>query len=212
MIIPASSGYLNKPYSAKKNQKGGTLIAEDVLVSEKHRLFVCDPDRYRPALCPTCNGVKMYAHDFRFRATRGDPSSVEEQVRRYRCPEAKCRAVWMVLPAFLARRLHRSWRTVQAALVKDGALEGTGGERRVAVPVSTRRRWAARLRSSARVLLQVLSGVGTSIVSVLKRLSVECSRLELVEELSRQGLLEAKHKLAELAVWLHRAVMGVRLM
>jgi hypothetical protein len=117
-----------------------------------------------------------------------------------------------VLPAFLARQLHRSWPTVQAALVKDGVLEGTGKERRVFVPRSTRRRWAARLHSSARVLLQILSGIGAGIGSVLRKLSKECSRLELVEELTRQGLLRAGHKLAELSAWLHRAVMGVRLM
>ena len=152
----------------------------------------------------------MHSHGFRFRVTRGDPKSPEEKVCRYKCPG--CGAVWTILPAFLARHLPRSWRTVQAALVQDGVLEGTGKECRVDMPKSTRRRWAARLRSSARVLLQVMAGIGAEVGSVLRKLSEECSRLELVEELTRQGLLRAGHKLAELAAWLHRAVMGVRLM
>jgi hypothetical protein len=210
MIHPAFQDYLTKPYFANPNQKGGTLIAEDVLGQEEHRLRASDPDRYRLCFCPTCNGKKMHSHGFRFRKMRGDPESTEEKVCRYKC--INCSAVWTVLPAFLARHLHRSWKTVQTALVKDGVLEGTGKAHRIIVPKTTRRRWAARLHSSARVLLQILSGIGAGIGSVLRKLSRECTRLELLEELARQGLLRAGHKLAELAAWLHRAVMGVRLM
>ena len=210
MIPPASQDYLNKPYFSRGNQKGGTLIAEDVLDPERHRSLLWDPDGYRPPACPTCEGKRMHAHDFRFRRTRGDPESVEERVRRYECVD--CGAVWTVLPAFLARHLHRTWRTVQAALVEEGVLEATGKEPRVFVPKRTRRRWAARLRSSAMVLLQILAAIGTEVASVLRNLSEKCSRLELVEELARQGLIRAGHKLAELSAWLHRALMGVRLM
>jgi hypothetical protein len=210
MIPPASIDYLTKPYFAKENQKGGTLIAEDVLARHSHQLRLCDPDGYRPSSCQTCYGRRLHAHSFRERKTRGEPESAVERVRRYQC--ADCKAVWTVLPAFLARHLHRSWETVQAALVKDGVLEGTGNEQRVLVPASTRRRWAYRLRSGARSLIQVLAGVGARIASVLEKLSGECSRLELVEELVRQGLLRAGYKLAELSAWIHRAVPGVRLM
>lgn len=210
MINPAFKDYLTKPYFANSNQKGGTLIAEDVLDREEHGWRLCNPDSYRPKACPRCGFHWLHAHGRRERKTRGEPDSPAELVYRYKC--VNCGAVWTILPAFLARHLHRSWWTVQAALVRDGVLEGTGKERRVSVPKSTRRRWAARLRSSARILLQVLAGIGAEVGSVLRGLSEECSRWELVEEMARQGLLRAGNKLAELAAWLHRAVMGVRLM
>jgi hypothetical protein len=210
MTLPAPPACLSKPYSANQNQKGGTLIAEDVLDRQDHRRRLADPDCYRPCSCMNCGGCRLHAHDFRERRLRGDPRSAVELVRRYQC--VSCLAVWMVLPLFLARHLHRNWETVQSALVADGVLEGSGEESRVDVPATTRSRWRSRLCSSARLLTQVLAGIGAGIAEVLGRLSVDCSRLELLGELVRAGLLRAACRVAQLAGWIHRAVPGLRLM
>jgi hypothetical protein len=197
-------------YPRKPDQKGGTLIAEDVWERSDHLQRLADPDGYRPESCSRCGGSHLHAHDFKDRLRRNDPEAAAEQVRRFGC--ADCGAVWRVLPAFLARHLHHAWGTVQAAMVQDGVLEPSGEEQRVAVPKRTRRRWRSRLRSSARVLTQALADVGTEVASVLRRLTVECSRRILIETLVREGLLAAGRKLGELAAWIHRVVPGVRLM
>jgi hypothetical protein len=120
--------------------------------------------------------------------------------------------VWTILPAFLARHLHRSWKTVQSALVKAGVLKVTGNENRVNIPSSTVRRWKARLFSGADGLIQVLVSSGIRISTVLRNLSESCSRIELVEELVRQGFLTETHNLSEFAGFIHRLVPGIRLM
>jgi len=117
----------------------------------------------------------------------------------------------MVLPLLLARHLHRRWDTVQAAMVAAGVVGDDGAGRRVAVPATTRRRWTKRLRSSARVLVQVLAGAGAAICGVLERLTVACTRAELVDGLAGDGLLMARQKTAQLAGWIHRLVPGLRL-
>ena len=209
MTNPAQKSYLIRAYYTRENQKGGTLIAEEVFDREEHYQLLCDPDTYRPPICLSCQGECLHAHSFRDRRTRGDPESVAEQVRRYKC--IICEAVWTVLPAFLARHLHRSWETVHSALVKAGVLKGTGNEKRVEVPASTVRRWKARLFSSADVLIQVLAGAGIRLTSVLRNLSEACTRLELLEELAQQDYLSEPHKLAEFGALIHRLVPGIRL-
>lgn len=209
MILPAPPACLTRPYSANQKQKGGTLIAEDTVDSQAHRRRMADPDGYRPDICRRCGGGCLHAHDFRERRIRGAPDCVVERVRRYRC--AGCRAVWMVLPLLLARHLHRRWDTVQAAMVAAGVVGDDGAGRRVAVPATTRRRWTKRLRSSARVLVQVLAGAGAAICGVLERLTVACTRAELVDGLAGDGLLMARQKTAQLAGWIHRLVPGLRL-
>ena len=52
------------------------------------------------------------------------------------------RAVWRVLPAFLARHLWRAWSTVAEALTPET-------ENRSSVPAPTRTRWRTRLRERA---------------------------------------------------------------
>jgi len=198
-------------YARKPDQKGGTLIAEDVWERYDHLRRLADPDGYRPQSCSRCGGSHLHAHDFKDRLRRNDPEAAAEQVRRFECTD--CGAVWCVLPAFLARHVHHSWGTVQAAMVQDGALDPSGDkERRVTVPGRTRRRWRSRLRSSARVLVQALVDVGAEVASVLGRLTMECSRRILIDTLAREGLLTAGRKLGELAAWIHRVVPGVRLM
>ena len=70
----------------------------------------------------------------------------------FRCPEPSCRAVWRVLPRFLARHLWRAWARIIEAL--DDARE------RCSTPRRTRRRWLARLRERATMLIVILASLG----------------------------------------------------
>jgi hypothetical protein len=209
MPEPALPEYLNTPYSAKPWQRGGTLIAEDVLDPEDHRRRLADPDGYRPDRCPGCNGF-LWGHGCRFRILRDQPDRAEEEIRRFRCP--LCRAVWQVLPAFLARYLHRTWGAIQSRLVSAGALERTGGEWRVRSKPTTLHRWLCRLTAVATVLTQALAESGGEVAAVVADLGPQCSRGDLVEALPRAGLLEKRHKMGQLACWIHRIVPGIRVM
>ena len=208
---PEAPGCLSTPYSAKPGQRGGTLIDEEVTDLATHRRLVVDPDGYRPDSCPTCffKGL-VHAHDFRPRRLRAQPESPEEQIRRFRCPP--CGAVWQVLPAVIARHLHRTWDVVQSAMVRSEGLDRIGNERRVRVGARTVRRWAGRLLLSALVLVQVLGESASFFEEVLADLGLACTRAQLVESLADGGLVEPERKLADVASWVHRLVPGVRLM
>ncbi len=209
MPEPALPGYLNSPYAAKPSQRGGTLIAEDVWDLDEHRRRVAVPDGYRLDGCPRCRGF-LHGHGCRWRRLRDQPGSAAEEIRRYLC--VPCRAVWQVLPAFLARHLHRTWGAVQSRLVAVGALEGTGAEWRVGAKPTTTVRWLARLWAVASVLTQALVESGEDAASLIRELGIGCSRQELVEGLAGAGLVDEQRKLGQLASWVHRIVPGVRVM
>jgi hypothetical protein len=209
MLEPALPEYLNTPRAAKSEQRGGTLIAEDVWDPVEHRLKVAHPDGYRPDGCPRCQGL-LYGHGCRSRTLRDQPDRAAEEIRRYLC--SMCRAVWQVLPAFLARHLHRTWGAIQSRLVAAGAIERTGAERRVAAKPTTTARWLDRLQATAIVLTQALVECGEEVGSVVRQLGIGCSRQDLVEGLAAVGLVEQRHKLGELACWIDRVVPGVRVM
>lgn len=209
MLEPALPEYLSTPYSAKPWQRGGTLIAEDVQDLEDHRRKVLDPNWYRPDGCPRCSGF-LIGHGCRFRILRDQPDSAGEEIRRYRC--LLCRAVWQVLPAFLARHLHRTWGAIQSRLVAAGALEKTGAEWRVRGKPTTLHRWLSRLTAVATVLTQALAESGGAAAAVVADLGSQCSRGELVEALARAGLVDKRHKAGQLASWVHRLVPGIRVM
>ncbi len=208
MPLPAAPVCLTAPYSAKPSQKGGTLIAEEVLGIDEHRLLV-ESGAYRPEGCLLC-GRFLHVLDQRTRKLRDQPDSPEELICRYRC--RPCRAVWQVLPAFIARHLHRTWEAVQSAVVAAGALERTGSERRVTRKPSTLGRWLRRLASSALVMTQALVGTGAPVEAVLKELGAWCTRGELVEALAGAGVVDKQRKLEYLACWIHRLAPGLRLM
>jgi transposase-like protein len=210
MKHPAPLSCLIKAYDGKPGQKGGTLIAEGVTDLEEHLRSLADPDGYRPACCPTCGQSTLHCHDFRERLLRGDPDAACTDIRRYLC--TMCGAVWQVLPAFIARHLHRSWRVIQSAMVRTGVLERSDREQRVSLPSGTVQRWRSRLCSCARILTQALAGIGADVVLVLKGLCIDCTRGELVDALSAAGLLASARRLAELACWIHRVAPGVRVM
>lgn len=144
------SAVLNTPYAAKSGQRGGTIIAESVREVEEHRRLV-ESGGYRPEGCPRC-GRFLHAFGQRQRKLRDlSGSTTQESICRYRC--RPCRAVWQVLPGFIARHLHRTWDVVQTALA-----ELSSPQRPATRATSTLRRWRGRLASSAVVLIQAMLG------------------------------------------------------
>jgi hypothetical protein len=193
-LPPPPPACLERPYPS--SQKGGTLIAEDVWDLEQHQRRLVDPDGYRPRGCSHCGGLILHAHDFRYRHLRADPW-IEVACRRYRC--TFCGGRWQVLPAFVARWLWRSWRVVGDAL----GLGGRVGE--VEVPRQTRRRWTARLQTSARSLVQVFaSSAAPALEELAMSVGLRARRVDLV--------LARGEGLAPLAALIHRLVPGLRLM
>jgi hypothetical protein len=179
--------------------KGGTLIADDVTTLEEHQRRVADPDAYRPDGCPTC-GARMHAHDLRERKPIGDPELPPSiAIRRFACSVKECRAVWRVLPGFLARCLWRAWPTVTASLLTDRT-------RHVVVPSRTRRRWAERLRSCGRKLARVIGVASERLGEIVARLDPMPSRGEVVDALGGLG------QLAAVTALVHRVGAGVRVM
>jgi hypothetical protein len=139
----------------------------------------------------------MHVQEYRERRPRGDlEAKPTVDVLRFRC--SACKAVWTVLPAFLARHLWRVWTTV-------GVILGSG-ERRVMVPGRTRRRWRARLASAGRRLVSVLAVAGEELARTAAMLGHEVSRGEVV------GALGGPARLAEIAGLVHRLAPGVRVM
>ncbi len=208
MTDPAVAACLTAPYSSKPSQRGGTLIAEDVRDLEDHRHWVGLVDAYRPDRCASCLCPTLHGHGLRSRLLRMGVWSIEEEIRRFRCQG--CGGIWQVLPAVIARWLHRTWGVVQSAAQAAGAIAGSGGEpREPAVPRRTVRRWVARLGLMACVLVQVLS---SSVETSLPAVETGATRGELVEALVAADSVGAANKLADVAGWIHRVVPGVRLM
>ena len=209
MPVPAAPSYLTSTYASKPDQKGATLVAEDVTDIATHRERVVSADGYRPESCTHC-GRKPQALDIRLRRLRDQPESGLEEIRRYRC--RPCGAVWQVLPAFIARFLHRTWGAIQSRLVAAGHLVATGTEWPVRPKPATLARWLSRLESSAVSLTQSLAESGAPVMSTLEELGILCTRLELVEALASHGVTSASRKLQALACLSHRVAPGLRLM
>ena len=194
---PQPPRYLERPYAS--SQKGGTLIAEDVIDLETHGRRLYDPDGYRPSCCPRCGHPVLHVHDYRSRVLRADPDQVVTKVVRHRCVGLDCGARWLTLPLFLARHLWRRWVVVEAT---------TQGRRPVdwpPVPARTARRWRARLRMAGRRLTQVLAASGLpSLEGVAQYLGLTATRLDVVLAL---GLT-----LSSVAALVHRLAPGLRLM
>jgi hypothetical protein len=188
--------------------KGGTVIAEDVLDLDSHQERLLDPDSYRTCVSPclACGSEVVHAHAFRQRILRpavpGKPTLVET-VRLFRCAAEGCGAVFMVLPAVIARHLWRLWKTVE---------EVCAG--RKTAPRSTRRRWSARLGMSALHLVQVLLAWAATLLKPppASLLSQALTRRDLLDRLSAGGAIPSSHPFPALAGWVHRAQAGLRLM
>lgn len=205
---------LTRPYKSRAI-KGGTIVAEDVLDLETHRARLLDPDDYRQVVhqCRACQGTTIHAHCFRSRVLR--PAKAHPSVpppvvsiRLFQCAEETCRAVFTILPAFLARHLHRVWQVVEQVTKDEPVTKNT-----VEAPVATQKRWLARLGSSAAQLRQlllmfVLSGAHER----LSALAHECTRSELISALVQAAVLPSDRALGCLAAWVHRLLPGVRVM
>ena len=114
---PDPAACLVRPYSS--SQKGGTLIAEEVMDFETHARRICTADGYRPKHCPRCGHDVLHLHQYRERLLFGDPEKPVARVVVHRCARESCRATWRFLPLFVARRLWRSWRTVEVETVDE---------------------------------------------------------------------------------------------
>lgn len=80
------------------------------------RRRLSDPDGYRPEICAKCDWDVLHVHDH---PTRKPPEYGEISIVRHRCVNPKCGATWRILPAFLARHLHRAWRTIERTVDED---------------------------------------------------------------------------------------------
>ncbi|MCP4872202.1 MAG: hypothetical protein GY898_26160 [Proteobacteria bacterium] len=203
-LSPAPEACLRRPYPS--SQKGGTLIAEDVHDLATHELRLEDPEGYRPSGCPRC-GAALHIHDLRPRVLHGEPR-VATEVIRFRCADReRCGAAWQVLPAFLARYLWGSWSRVREALAAGSSSP---------VPSRTRRRWTARLASTALLLVAVLSTATDGVWARLAmRVGLTARRLDLVQRCADElssSVAMLGDSWALLAAALHRLSPGVRLM
>lgn len=203
--IPATPLCLVRPYRANPSQKGGTLIAQHVTTLEGHERLVADPDGYRHDVCenPACLASScLHCHENRTRVLNGERCIRLIPIRIYRC--VCCGAVWRVLPAFVARYLHRDWSTVQTAVESPETSK---------LPPSTLDRWLARLALPARVLTNLLVTVAhADLRTNLDGLWSRSSRAELVAVIVATGLVDASSSLEQIAAWVHRIEPGVRLM
>jgi hypothetical protein len=140
----------------------------------------------------------MHVHDYRTRKPRGDedwPPVID--TLRFQC--AKCEAVWLVLPVFLARHLWRVWTTV-------GVILGSGERRRVNVPKQTRRRWLVRAETSGRYLTSVLAVSGDVLARIATSIDSDPARGEVIDALGGPA------RLAEAAELIDRLARAVRVM
>jgi hypothetical protein len=201
---------LCRPYPP--SQKGGTLIAEDVLTLEHHEKML-STGAYRPQTgCPRCTGY-LHIHDYRNRLLLADPASVILVVRFLCC---SCGATWQVLPALLARHLWRSWRTVEQAVETPQQAPTMASDSALAtreIPERTRRRWLTRLCASAALLVVTLSTAETSLLTtVAGAVGLRGTRRNLVDTHTRICIVSVGQRLLQLAALVHRLAPGVRLM
>lgn len=201
---PAAEECLVSSYTSR-GQRGGTLIAESVRDVATHEAWMKDPSSYRPEQC-RCGGRTLHIHGRRERKLMGtaiaDGGVGAITVMVFLC--AACRATWRVLPAFLARCLRRTWAVVEEVV------QGERARGAPSVPERTARRWAARLRQSARLPGQVLATAGTAaLAAVTMAVGLDGDRRALAEAFAaRHGVT----LLASLAALLHRLSPGIRLM
>ena len=192
-------------------QKGGTLIAEDVIDWVTHDRRICDPDGYRPAVCLTCGGSSLHIHDYRERVLRAEPTTPVTRIVRLAC--ATCGAIWQVLPSFIARHLWRTWPTVVHTLVPDAAPASTDPPRWPTVPSRTMRRWRARWERSAHALAQILAVSGAATWAALAGLLRPDARChDLILAYADQSGSRFSLAVAAVAALIYRLQPKVRLM
>jgi hypothetical protein len=191
-------------------QKGGTLIAEEVIDHATHERRICDPDGYRPPFCPRCGGRCLHVHDYRERVLRAEAGQPVTRIVRLVC--VSCDAIWQILPLFMARHLWRTWNVVRQALMPDGQVSSSPSEPHhwPKVPPRTVRRWRQRWLRPALALAQILASSGQATWAALAtRLGSEATCSDLV---AAYGCEHIGPPLAALAALLYRLQPKVRLM
>jgi hypothetical protein len=193
-------------------QKGGTLIAEQVIDHATHERRICDPDGYRPPFCPRCGECRLHVHDYRERVLRAEPGKPVARIVRLLC--VACGAIWQILPLFIARHLWRTWNVVRHALMPEHKVSSSSGEPQhwPKVPLRTVRRWRARWLRPALALVQILASSGKATWAALAtglRSDATCS--DLVFAYAREDAGQPQ-PLADLAALLYRLQPKVRLM
>ena len=190
-------------------QKGGTLIAEEVIDHATHERRICDPDGYRPPFCPRCGGRLLHVHDYRERVLRAEADKPVTRIVRLIC--VSCDAIWQILPLFIARHLWRTWNVVRHVLMPDRKVPSRSEPQHwPKVPPRTVRRWHARWLRPALALAQILASSGQATWAALAtQLRPDATCADLVAAYAREhiGL-----PLAALAALLYRLQPKVRLM
>lgn len=185
--------------------KGGTLIAEDVHDLDTHRRRLANPDGYRPKTCAKCGGNVLHVHDHLTRKSEKVGAFIP--IIRHRCAKPTCGATWRILPAFLARHLHQSWRTIERAVDTDKPMAA------ISIPATTVRRWRSRLRSAARQLVVLVASNGGALLEAIgKAAGLDSTRAEFVNAYVDLVKPDRGRRLGEVAALVHRLERGIRLM
>jgi len=178
------------------SQKGGTLIASDVLDRAIHAQRMLKPDSYRPVRCLNCHCRSLHIHDRPWRVIRGEREVAGVEILRFIC--VLCKATWRIVPCFLARHLWRTWETVETAV---GMRERS--TRQQAIPERTVRRWKCRLQAGAGQLGEALRDCARATVATAARgVGLLATRLQMVSAVG-SGL-------ATVAAVVHESAAGVR--
>jgi hypothetical protein len=188
-------------------QKGGTLIAEEVADHVTHEQRICDPEGYQPPFCPRCGKGPLHRHDYRERVLRAEFGKPVTRIVRLVC--VSCKAIWQILPLFIARHLWRTWNVVRYALMPD-ARPPSDPQQWPKVPPRTVRRWRARWLRPALALAQILAACGKAACAALAtQLPTGATCADLVAAYAREHV---NQPLAGLAALLYRLQPKVRLM
>lgn len=95
---------------------------------------------------------------------------------RHRCAKPTCGATWRILPAFLARHVHRVWRTIERTVDEDKRVKALD------IPATTVRRWRSRMASAAKHLMVLLAASGGALLgAVAKAAGLGSTRTEFVD-------------------------------
>jgi len=213
---PGADSCLVRAYSSSPLQKGGTLVAEDVVDLVTHARRLCDSDGYRPPWCLRCDGDTLHRHGRVERKALGNPSGVPILVVRFRCADKECRATWRVLPAFVARHLWYAWRAVESAtLIAEKVPLPSPPPTRAGPCRTTIGRWSGRLAATARLLVQVFATLMTpQFTPMLASLvdGIDATRAALVAAYAAIMEIPEGRWLSALAGHIHRVAPGLRLM
>jgi len=192
-------------FSRVSRYKGGTLIAEDVHDLDTHRRRLVDPDGYRPESCPKCGWDVLHVHDHLTRKSEKVGEFIP--IIRHRCAKPTCGATWRILPAFLARHVHRVWRTIERTVDEDKPVKALD------IPATTVRRWRSRMASVAKQLVVLLAASGgVQLGAIAKAAGLGGTRAEFVSVYVDLVKPDRGLRLAEVAALIHRLERGLRLM